>query len=528
MPRTSTIPSRKFGIEIEAVGASMSRVAAALQDAGVRCIVEGYNHQLRAHWKVLSDGSLEGNNTFELVSPPLSSEAGIEEVRKVCHALTSIGVTVNRSCGLHVHVDAGDLSTAHLALLVQRYNRHVTSIDAFMPRSRRGDSNTYCRNNSSYELGNVSSALVRARTPRDFVSAFTERYRKFNLASYLRHGTVEFRHHSGTVNGKKIENWVRFAVGFVTQTKSMVEEHRARSVASSASTVSTSGASSLRLGALDEILSARMNRGEKKVWQAMRRHTSMSSAPYVLGALVLSDTTGLSVPSIPAYVSNIRRTLDHLRTNGTPAMREAVGDVTITNVRGRGYYISGLESLQTAQPTQPAPTPAAPQASPVDMRRGADGRVLPIALRRTLDILLDGRRHWHNSDEAQQAYRDLCQVDRQVTGGRRGRRFNFSVGCLRLTPSTLEANFGVWGDAQRQALRSYLLLNAVALNLSPRHVAALRDVARVVAVADTTLAGSTTAQNNAASLPTLTNDNLWSGIPSSVRDFYAERTMELS
>lgn len=36
------------------------------------------------------------------------------------------------------------------------------------------------------------------------------RYKKVNLKSYFRHGTVEFRQHSGTIEYTKISNWVLF------------------------------------------------------------------------------------------------------------------------------------------------------------------------------------------------------------------------------------------------------------------------------------------------------------------------------
>ena len=35
------------------------------------------------------------------------------------------------------------------------------------------------------------------------------RFCKLNLSAYFRHGTVEFRHHGGTLNATKIEAWLR-------------------------------------------------------------------------------------------------------------------------------------------------------------------------------------------------------------------------------------------------------------------------------------------------------------------------------
>ncbi len=48
-------------------------------------------------------------------------------------------------------------------------------------------------------------------------NAQDSRYYKVNLRSYQRHGTIEFRQHSGTVNFVKICNWVRFLSAFIDE-----------------------------------------------------------------------------------------------------------------------------------------------------------------------------------------------------------------------------------------------------------------------------------------------------------------------
>ncbi len=41
------------------------------------------------------------------------------------------------------------------------------------------------------------------------------RYFKVNLQSHRRQGTIEFRQHGGSLNGRKIESWVRFLDKFI-------------------------------------------------------------------------------------------------------------------------------------------------------------------------------------------------------------------------------------------------------------------------------------------------------------------------
>lgn len=98
--------THKFGIEIEAYNCDMRRLPRELQDAGIVVAVEGYNHTTRENWKLVTDGSLQGNNTFELLSPILVGEAGLKELEKVCWVLDLCDAKINDSCGLHVHLDA--------------------------------------------------------------------------------------------------------------------------------------------------------------------------------------------------------------------------------------------------------------------------------------------------------------------------------------------------------------------------------------------------------------------------------------
>lgn len=129
--------NRKFGIEIEAYNCSRERLARELREAGIEVTVEGYNHTTRPHWKLVTDSSLNGNDTFELVSPILVGEAGLRELEKVCWVLDLCDVKVNESCGLHVHIDAAGFSMATWRNLALSYKHLEPVIDRFMPASRR-------------------------------------------------------------------------------------------------------------------------------------------------------------------------------------------------------------------------------------------------------------------------------------------------------------------------------------------------------------------------------------------------------
>lgn len=200
--------TRRFGVEFEAYNVPMQTLNNALNRAGVNCRVEGYNHRdSETSWKIVSDGSLSGNNTFELVSPILKGEEGIQELEKVCRVLNECGAKVNKSCGTHVHMDAQGMPLQTWKNIYKNYARLEDVIDAFMPASRRN--NTYCQTFKSYI--NLEARIDAARSLDGIASIFNHnRYHKINPVSYSRHNTCEFRQHSGTVEFEKISTWVRF------------------------------------------------------------------------------------------------------------------------------------------------------------------------------------------------------------------------------------------------------------------------------------------------------------------------------
>lgn len=208
---------RKFGIEMEITWINQQTAIKALRAVNINVQAEGYNHTTRPHWKIVSDASVNGG--FEVVSPILVGEAGIAEAEVVARALDDAGASVNSTCGLHVHFDASDLSVNHIKTILRRYHKHEHEIDAFMPKSRRGNENQYCLSLAPV----ISERLENAATMDELIRCERSRYFKINLQSLGRHGTLEFRQHSGTVNAAKIVNWVRFLAEFIDECKRIAD-----------------------------------------------------------------------------------------------------------------------------------------------------------------------------------------------------------------------------------------------------------------------------------------------------------------
>jgi len=213
---STNIFNRKFGVEFEAYNVSKTILKNALNSANIRCEIEGYNHNTSRHWKIVNDSSLNGNNAFELVSPILIGETGINELKTVCRVLNECGAKVNKSCGTHVHFDAADFNIDIWKKIYINYFRLENTIDGFMPRSRR--ENTYCK--GLRNITNFESKINGASSLNGIASIFgSSRYFKINPVSYSRHNTCEFRQHSGTVEFEKIGNWIKFLNNLVEYSK---------------------------------------------------------------------------------------------------------------------------------------------------------------------------------------------------------------------------------------------------------------------------------------------------------------------
>jgi len=197
--------NRKFGIEIELISQlHRPMLAEIINRAGVPCRAEAYNHNTRNHWKLVTDASL-GNGGAELVSPILKGQDGLNQLKKVLDAINENGeVTVNRSTGLHVHHDARDLNGTQMENIVLNYSKFSSNINGVLPRSRRNS-----------QWARIQTSVARSSENAHTVADACPRYSAVNLSSFSRHGTVEFRQHSGSTEYEKIASWIEFTQALV-------------------------------------------------------------------------------------------------------------------------------------------------------------------------------------------------------------------------------------------------------------------------------------------------------------------------
>ena len=220
-----------FGIELEIADAEPAAVARRMRGAGI----EGLQIKTDATPGV----------TCEIALPPLAmGNFARSYIRSICAVLDQMGATVNRSCGMHVHISNAplrdDISAArysrasiehyhrhqqHLATdmfadpldavavrdIVERYTVAQAQIDSMHPASRTD--NRYCR-----PLADRLDRIRAATTIRDLQEATWGKFSTVNVTTWQR-GTIEFRQAAGTIEADKIINWVLLLLNLVRWTE---------------------------------------------------------------------------------------------------------------------------------------------------------------------------------------------------------------------------------------------------------------------------------------------------------------------
>lgn len=176
---------------------------------------------------VSGDGSL-GNNGIEFQTPKLKGKAGEDTVLSMLKTLNDNDFTVNRSAGLHIHLDGETMlpqtrtkdNPYKIKALWSFYLVFEDVFLSFLPQSRRR--NQYCglvKNEFHVkEISNCNTleALeklwyrtnIRTQIAQRKGNKYdNSRYLGVNLHSLFSNKHLEIRYHSGTLNHVKVLEW---------------------------------------------------------------------------------------------------------------------------------------------------------------------------------------------------------------------------------------------------------------------------------------------------------------------------------
>lgn len=170
-----------------------------------------------------SCGDVEGDyyeDCVELVSPILSSMHS-RGLREICEDLEHAPRT--ESAGVHVHVEASDLTVRQIRELVLAYDHVERFVEASYDRVYRG----YCKRRSASEVLEIAR---RARSVDHVESLYKgDRYVTLNLQALDDRGTVEFRAMGPKYNYDHLIRWAMFCREMVNSIKNgAVSKHFAR------------------------------------------------------------------------------------------------------------------------------------------------------------------------------------------------------------------------------------------------------------------------------------------------------------
>ncbi len=145
---------------------------------------------------VKEDGSLNDDMGHGVeITILFNSQYGFSPLDKLCKTLTKAGCYVNKSCGLHVHLDARHLTVKQTERIGQSLGHSLPVLKYLVAKSRH--TNKYCEMRVS--------KLIKISHDDD---TWDERYCAVNLTAYPKYKTIEIRLHGGSINASKIESWV--------------------------------------------------------------------------------------------------------------------------------------------------------------------------------------------------------------------------------------------------------------------------------------------------------------------------------
>jgi Putative amidoligase enzyme len=152
------------------------------------------------------------------VGTGIPGKDGLKAIKTALKVLADLGCKVNKTCSVHIHHDARDLDLAAWKHIMVTYLTHEAQIDSYHAESRRANNAYYARsldgNYGHYSHNTVAGMVARINDCRRSdtlrsISFYGTRYMKVNTQSYVKHGTLEFRQHGGSLNGDKVTAWIQ-------------------------------------------------------------------------------------------------------------------------------------------------------------------------------------------------------------------------------------------------------------------------------------------------------------------------------
>ena len=223
----------RYGVEVETIKRKRGDVAKAIQSVvgGLVKHLSGSSSldpwtvkdEHQRVWRVVADHSLTNVTSdyrAEVVSPVLVYD-DLATFQQVVRAIRKLGTTVDRKCGMHIHIDASafdgktlsnlakivykqeDLILAALGVSEARMRRFTKPMDSeFISKIERS------RPKTKEQMNRIWYGRRNENPGRNHDS----RYYGVNFHSIWHHGTIEFRWFEATLNPGKVKAAIQFVL----------------------------------------------------------------------------------------------------------------------------------------------------------------------------------------------------------------------------------------------------------------------------------------------------------------------------
>lgn len=233
--------NRQFGVELEVSNtvskARLRKIIQAVSHRDVKVMDWGASNNNRC-WEIKEDAScgphgLDGPRGFEIASYVGSGISDILHIAKVADALRLNRVEVTPYCGMHIHVDASDLTIRQVGTIVAYWLKIERIMAMALPKRRRN--NEFCRFMQqrckflvNRDARRSAEEIWDLYKPCDLTEHDNfDRRTTLNLVNYARslwykwvqRKTLELRWPEGTVDGVEVKNWLRLFLHFIETVK---------------------------------------------------------------------------------------------------------------------------------------------------------------------------------------------------------------------------------------------------------------------------------------------------------------------
>ena len=192
----------------------------------IECIHDWGHLNIPRGWRIVSDTSIsdEEFGAEYVMTEPYNGDRLLSKIEDITDLIVNTGGYVDESCGLHIHVNGLDMKLEEMKNSLAIGKSMETWIYDMLPEDRK--TSRYSQPLPDFNV----EELMNISTYREFVEFWyhkisdaeittdkynSSRYRGFNVHSRFVNGTIEFRHHHGTLDFIPIEEWLKLCIAVV-------------------------------------------------------------------------------------------------------------------------------------------------------------------------------------------------------------------------------------------------------------------------------------------------------------------------